>query len=316
MNYPRMLRALHTPAVIAIGLMAASIAHAQVAAPSLVPFTFVTENPAAMQWGAPSRVGLAYAQAQAVTDPKSLNDNFDGYLGGLRLVGSRFSFAGEGSHFESSNKPYSVNEGEDTARGALAVRLGDIFSFGIGQQHSELKLWSPNLSNLLQTTYDQTHGGFTFRFGEWFFLGAGGGQESVSGKNLTTTLGSFSTSRDVYKYGVGIRTGGTILTHFEYYVVDKTKFANSTLNGGHETDRTAVAELNLGGFLLAYSTTHYEFDTSSADTDTADIGYAPYTGLTIVLHGEVTKGKDPTATLYPSTTTTRTGLAITYLFGG
>src|SRR5579863_4654089 len=101
--------------LVGLGVLAtrALPAHAQVAAPSLVPFTFYTDNPAVMQWGGPSRIGVQGFQATAVTDPATVTDTLDGISGGVRGVWQHFSFALEGGHAESSNKPFGFRETAD-----------------------------------------------------------------------------------------------------------------------------------------------------------------------------------------------------------
>jgi hypothetical protein len=313
--------------------IAAPSGFAQVAAPSLVPFSFVTENPAAMQWGTPSRVGAASLQAQQVTSPSSSNDNFGGYSGGFRIVGKHFSVAAEGEHLESTNKPYGPSESQDTVEGAIAVGLWDWLAIGAGQSNFLSNTVSPNNTNSVSTStssigLDSTQGGISIRIGEWFFLGGGGGQESGSLKVNVSTLGQTTANalRNVTKYGVGIRTGGSVLTHFEFYEIDRTKFSFSSASGpltaqvptfsSKETQQTGVAEVNFGGFLLAYLASHTARDSgfNTTDEQQAAIGYAPVTGFTVVIFGTQTVEHEPSGLTYGTITFTKYGLALTYLF--
>lgn len=301
------------------------LASAQVAAPALNPYSFVTENPAVMQWGTPSRFGASYAQAQSVTDPSSVKDNLDGTGVGGRYVGPRFSAAAEYSRLDSSNIPYHTGgEYFETAAAALGLRLGDHLALGIGQQNDTQRVPGVPGVSAVRHNHETPQGGLSIRLGEWFFLGGSGGTESYKFEDLSNSLNNMSTSRDVYTYGAGIRTGGTVLTHFEYYVVDKSSWGNSnaTLNSsiapGRENSRTGLGELNFSGFLIGYSATHTERDVGIAttDLDRAEIGWAPPMGLTIVVLGEIRKDNQPTGSFINSVTTTTYRLAVTYLFAG
>jgi hypothetical protein len=81
-----------------------------------------------------------------------------------------------------------------------------------------------------------------------------------------------------------------------------------------------VGELNFGGFLIGYAATHTERDTgfNTTDLDRAEIGWAPPTGFTIVVMGEIQKDTLPAIAGSSSNTVTTTvyRLALTYLFAG
>lgn len=175
-------RGLRPPPWIGLGLACwlgwAWPAAGQVAAPSLTPFSFVTENPAAMQWGSPSRIGAGYSQGQSVTNPASPDhDNFSGQEGGARLVGSLFSLALDASQLQSDNKPNNnQSEFTNTARGALGVRLGKHVALGIGQADEQIQ--SPGASAPTRVTLQTPQYGVSLRLDEWFFLGGALGTES------------------------------------------------------------------------------------------------------------------------------------------
>ena len=90
---------------VAAGMCTVTVANAQVAVPPVNPAMpdiaappgqvqagFVTLNPAATQWGAPSRVGLGIVQAETGGEGQKTVD-FEGRYVGLRLVGEIFSVA-------------------------------------------------------------------------------------------------------------------------------------------------------------------------------------------------------------------------------
>lgn len=308
--------------IVAGTLLFAMTAWGQVAAPSVTPFSFVTENPAVMQWGSPSRIGAGAAQAQAVLDPSAanpsqakVNDNFSGYGGGIRLVGQRFSAAAEYTQLDSTTKPNKTAEYIEDAKAALGLRLANSLALGAGQTNHTSQTSQPGGWFREQDQIPQY--GLSLRLGEWFFLGGVAGQDFVSFKDSVTPQNDFHTSHDVYKYGAGIRTSGTLVTHLEYYVVDFQKYAKHNLaQSGKETSSTGVAEFNLGGFLLGYATTHTEQDAHQPKTDEErlDIGYAPFTGWTVVARGQVAKQKFPQPSPVNNVTATTYSVLVTYLF--
>jgi hypothetical protein len=114
-------------------------------------------------------------------------------------------------------------------------------------------------------------------------------------------------------------------------VIDRPDFHDSSFvvpSFGHRADRTGVLEANFSGFLLAYTQTHtdedfYLYNFQSAYTGSLAIGYAPYTGLTVVLRAKIEKDTfsansfsivPPNPALNTLTNTTY-AIDITYLFG-
>jgi hypothetical protein len=294
---------------------------AQVAAPPLSPYSFVTENPAAMQWGGPSRLGASYSQAQTLTDPTTVTDNFSGSGVGGRYVGQWLSAAAEYSRLDSVNQPNNIGgEYYETAKGAIGVRLGSFLALGAGQENTTYRI--PIAGSPYKNAWELPQAGLSIRLGEWFFLGGSGGTETFKQQNIANTAKNASTSRDVYKYGAGIRTyGSSILTHLEYYVVERSEYGNTNNVAGplgREDARTGVLEVNFGGFLLGYFGTHIERDSGFATTDEgrAVIGWAPVTGLTIIASGNVRKDTYPQGSAINSSTMTTYSLAVTYLFAG
>jgi hypothetical protein len=302
----------------------AGIAWGQVAAPSLTPFSFVTENPAAVQWGSPSRVGAGVSQAQALSDPTNpaqprARNNLSGGGGGLRWVGQVVSAAAEYSHADNAGTPHNEGEFSDDSRVALGLRLASFLTLGAGQVSQTVRTFQ--LGVLGEDAHEIPQYGLSLRLGEWLFLGGAAGQDFVKHTDLLTPANGFKTSRDVATYGAGIRTGGAVATHIEYYTVEHGKFAKKNLGvTGRQTAGTGVAEFNFGGFLLGYATTHTTQDAAqpTIDNDRLDIGYAPFSGWTVVARGELAKLKFPQATAAAtgtnSITTTSYSLLVTYLF--
>ncbi|HUJ75253.1 MAG TPA: hypothetical protein VL359_10360, partial [bacterium] len=273
----------------------------QFAAPSIVPFTFVTPNPAAMQWGAPSSVGAAESQSQQVSGAQGDKQNFLGAAAGLRLVGDYVSAAVEGSHEESRFQ--GLNSHTDLYAGALGLRLNDLLTLGIGQTHQDVRQGisaSPAPFNLPQQNAgldgDSPALGLSLRLGETFFIGAAEARDYVKFTDLSYLPGPpVTTYRNQVLYGLGFRWGGAVLAHLEAYGIDKADYVDPAVVGGKETVRGGTLEFNIHGFLLAYNLSHTDRDAgfNSTDHGVLDIGYAPRQGLSIVAHGDVQQDSYP-----------------------
>ena len=307
---------------LAATLLFAVTAWGQVAAPSLTPFDFVPENPAVMQWGSPSRIGAAAGQAQAVTTPSStnpnpakVNDDYSLTGGGIRLVGRYVSAAAQYSELDSTTRPNNLAEYYQNAGAALAFRLSRSLAVGAGQINQTSR-WSQPGGSLRQD--DQIPQlGLGLRLGEWFYLGGAAGEDYATYKDSLTPANNFRTWHDVFKYGVGIRTSGTLVAHLEYYVVDYERYAKRNLvYAGKLTANTGVAEFNLGGFLLGYTMTHTDrySDAPATDTQRLDIGYAPFNGLSVVARGQMDTQKYSASSGINNITTNTYAVLITYLF--
>lgn len=300
-------------------ICAAGAASAQVAAPPLTPFSFVTDNPAAMQWGQPSRMGAAYSKGELVTDPATVKDESEGGSLGVRLVDRPASGALDYSRIESTTRPFNQSEYDDVLRIALAISLGKQISLGIGQANEQIE--TGGVSGQLRDTLETPVYGVTLRPAEWFYLGGAGGKESVKHDNLNFPAANYRTTRDVYLYGAGIRAGSpdsAAETHLEYYIKDRSKYADASISGGRENSRTAVAEFEVASFLAGIAVTHTERDTGfpTSDETRMELGLVPPRGYALVVRRQETTDKFPAGASIASRTATVYTLAIVYQFRG
>jgi hypothetical protein len=179
-------------------------------------------------------------------------------------------------------------------------------------------------AQLTEDRHDIPQAGLTLRFGEWLFLGGAAGQDTQKHTDLFASANNFTATRDVTKYGAGIRTGGAVATHLEYYVVEFDKYAKKNLpaftSSGRQTSDTAVAEFNFRGVLLGYATTHTVLDSTQPTIDSArlDLGWAPFSDWSVVARGEFATVKVPQAAAaafeIDKFTTTTYSILVTYLF--
>jgi hypothetical protein len=179
-------------------------------------------------------------------------------------------------------------------------------------------------AQLIEDRHDIPQAGLTIRLGEWLFLGGAAGQDTQKHTDLFAPANNFKATRDVTKYGAGIRTGGAVATHLEYYVVEYDKYAKKNLpaftSSGRQTADTAVAEFNIKGVLLGYAVTHTVLDSNQPTVDSArlDLGWAPFSDWSVVARGEFATLKMPqaaaTAFGIDKFTTTTYAVLFTYLF--
>jgi hypothetical protein len=330
--------------LVAAGLFwAAGTAWGQVAAPPLTPGTFALENPAAIKWGSPSRVGILGGNLNIDNNPGGPDVKATGFTAGVRLVGGMFAVAAEASQFKSEDVtiiwpgttiPVTAHLKSDTQNIQAAVQLGNHIALGAGQRTENARnegtspVPLPPLSRTLVGDEEKkvtATAGVSLRLGEWFFIGAAGGQEKRDHTDLYSDV-SDSATRDVTSAGVGVRTGSTVLFHAEGYVIDKAKFPAATppvLRSPDERQTTGgTVEFIVGRVLLGYNAEHTNFpnvndDKDKADAQTVVVGWVPRTGLSIAVHVREEKTFDKVATPGTPQETETIGfqfLAITYLW--
>lgn len=281
-------------------LLAALTAQAQVAAPTLAPLvrTSTSTNPAVLQWGAPSHVGIAYGRG----DTKAEDDtgfqfgegDADLAMAQLRWVGERFSLGAE---------YYSTSEQHDTkaplppgpiididtsgAQVALAGQLGDMVALGLGYETSEFKFTTATDSGT--TKGKLPVGGVSVRMGEVFFLGAAYGKETID-----PAFTDSNQDRGVVRYGVGYRQAfGSGAVHLEAFREDRDPYddPNNPPDTVDEVELTGYAvEAMFGEVLLSHvafsqDSTDVQGGVSSTlqfDSTQSTVGWVPEAGWAVM----------------------------------
>lgn len=278
-------------------LALAGLAAAQVAVPSIVPATvrigdpaygrpsvsFVPPNPAAMQWGAPARLGGGTISASHAP-VGGTNVDFSGiYLGGVKW-GEKLSFGG--AYLDLADQTNAVTLEADWSLLAIAASFqsGDRFAFGAGVERTG------NTHSLDAVDFNTSKLGLSVQFGKAWYAGLVMGNESVD-----SSLNGSGT-RSVQMLGVGYRSGGQEHMHLELYVVDRDSVdmlvTSNELSDARHT--VLVAEFQLGQIVLAGS---YALTTKSDAGVTgtawfADIGWAPKRGIALLYHMEGSTTQD------------------------
>lgn len=303
---------------------------AQVAAPSLVPASpglggvgFVTLNPAVMQWGAPSRIGAGFFQADeedtdATTGATTSRTDFDGPFAGLRWVGERLSFAAETLQTEGSainGLPLEV----DLTGAAVAFQVGGVAAFGGGQTVLNSVLEGPAPPIRLDREFTTNLAGVSLRLGEVFFLGAAGGTLKLAQTSTQfPTFADGTAERNVRRFGVGFRNSGEVVWHLEYFVGQgefaQNAAANITLE--EEDTQVAVIEARFGNWVLGLVVRDSEETdkaavpeaTATTEAHRASLGWVPMDGLGIFAQYSRAEKDDPANNQMTESTSASLGL--------
>jgi hypothetical protein len=296
-------------------------AHAQVAVPSLVPsaprigdpvfdvptVSFVTPNPAAMQWGSPSKWGggqIRSERQQTLPAPPSPIDEFSGLYIGFRKVEKTITFAAELLELsDDTNVPRTADW--DVLDGAVAFQSGDSIAFGVGMDRTSTTTGTGN-----SLEFNTISLGMSIEVQSNVFIGFAIGTEDIS----STFNGD--DDRSVQKYGVAYRKGGAINTHFELYAVERDEADNFANEFTDVSTIVGVAEFNISNLLLAASISQTERDRIGIEsaTVTFDLGWAPKNGLAVMFHQEQTTTEDVNAVVTTEFETDTTAISIAFQF--
>ena len=262
-------------------------AEAQVAVPTIIPVSpslngspagFVTPNPAAMQWGAPSRIGLGAGNGEIKPDAGETTE-YRATFGGARLVGQRLSIAGEAVSLRDRSGPRDF--AIDTGAGAVAARPMSPLVIGVGYANQD------DRQGLIESTQTSLSGGASYRLGEWLYVGGALGQDKLAIKDKTDPLQTyrFDGDRPFWLAGAGIRYGGRVRIHPEYYMVDRDPFEENGTKFSEVKAQAGVAEIGLGPLALGFRAAHNEERSIGShiktDAQVYDVAWAPMLGLAI-----------------------------------
>ena len=271
-------------------LLVAGVAHAQVAAPELTPAapryylsglqgfngaTLTPDNPAALQWGGPTRVAAGAVQLKEENAPAP-EQTYKGYYGGLRWVSDRWGFGLEHLSVKNDNGPVK----ETASSGHLSYQLLEGLALGAGLDRGKTDTGSGSAD-----TEENTFG-LSVNLKKVFFLGYAIGRDKY--ENSAGVTGA----RDTTLIGIAIRTEGTWRWHLAWDQLDKDNFDNNVGIGFDAT--TLTVQLGAGNWLLGAQQVKIDpkGSTSQFKANVIDFGWAPEkSGLTLtarVSDGEVT----------------------------
>lgn len=315
-------------------LLAATPAWAQVAAPSLLPgtmnlpdpevfynmpivspdpgpaarTTFVTENPAAQQWGAHSDVGIGLVRSKASYDG-AVTDNADynGRLAGFRYVSHYVSLGVADAKWDGSSNTLNDTKMSLTDA-AAAFQLFDVIALGMGQYTQKVHFLLVPTSATIEFDRKLPTAGLSLRLGG-LHLGYSKGRESGTFRNVSSSVEA-TIERDVRSMGIAYLGQGPNPVHVELsrttrdFVYD----AGFGIVFNEEKETTAVLEAQLGGLVVgvtkrrvAYSRDQVAPAEHKQDSLELTAAWVTGGGWTFTAHGEKTDIKDNAGTFTRST---------------
>ena len=280
---------------VCLGLVP-GLAFGQFAAPSLLPAEFVTTNPAAMNWGAPSRVGIGMGR-DASNAPGGPESKVNGTFGGIRGVFSGGAAALEG--FSTKSDDPTFEEKQRYLSLGLALGIGPRAAIGVSGTSLKIDKTVPSVADQTIEFSDGKLGG-SLRLGEVFYVGVSYDRADVDlTDHITGASGKIGTI-ETTAWGVGLSGGKELRGHIEFHREDaETK---PDLPGATTTKSvTTVGVLEAGYQSLVVGVQaerDYDADTFvTKDSTTLALAYAPLSGgISVQIEGGTGSTKDATGT--------------------
>ncbi|MDH4225746.1 MAG: hypothetical protein OEW12_08885 [Deltaproteobacteria bacterium] len=311
-------------------LLLAGIVQAQVAVPSIITATddFVTNNPAAIQWGTPSRVGLSSINMAGQEDDKvtgikvpSSNFSVSGYNLGARIVKEHFAFAVQTSQLKVGVKAapaYSQNISAPAL--ALSVDIGGMAAIGVGQGQL-IKATKDTGKDESETTTTPMVG-VSFKLANVIYLGAATGNDTLAFRDKLAPANDVDAKRPFNTYGLGLRGGDKdFMYHIEYdadfrkdYSISKPANSKADLK---EVTRTGVAEIVVKNIALGLEGSEKRTDNQPDNytlsrTAAYRVGWSPMEGFALTYAKSVEKENDITRGVYTILNTDTLSLAYAF----
>ena len=290
--------------IFTLALLGAFIpnAQAQVAAPSLLP-GFTADNPAALQWSGPSRIGGGYLKSESTATNVASGvevgtSDFKGVLLGLALIGETTSLGIAAADFEG-NDSVGNTIGIASQAANIALQLGDSVALGVALEQGKFTFEGtiPTFgTGTAEYEIDTTLGGVSVRLFDILYLGGAYGTETQQ-QTIDFPGAPFYVSdeldRIVRRYGVGFFSREGTKWHLEYSV-KYDEFAQDTVTSIkiNEVEETRIElEFQAGSILLGInSVKSVETDksvtpntSSETNTNSATLGWLPDTAWSLIL---------------------------------
>jgi hypothetical protein len=310
--------------ILIVGLLSipTGILQAQVAVPTFNPArpNGTSLNPAAQQWGAPSRIAVGMVQeTEKKTPGNPLNPDSEYAAHGAfvigRYVGESWAIGAEGAGAESElTDPDTWNQTTDVGETEVALSglIGDTLAVGLGARTTVLtdETKVGVLSSKVEATSSLPVAGLSLRLWESLFLGAVYGNETLSidlnGVNVVEE------SRPVTRYGIGVRFGDEangLRAEYGVETRDPIEFEVSPgvfIDAEASTANRAALELKVANILVGYEVTTSQEDDFGDDIERTEslvsLGWVPMAGLAVTASTS-TKTKNNTTTDDESTFT-------------
>ncbi len=298
---------------LAVWVVSRPDVQAQVAAPSLIP-GFTSDNPAALQWSGPSRIGGGYLKSESSTTNVASGvevgtSDFEGALVGLALIGETTSLGVAAADFEG-NDSVGNTIGIASQAANIALQLGDSVALGVALEHGFFTFEGtiPSFgSGTAEFETDTTLGGVSLRLFDIFYLGGAYGTET---QHQTIDFPGFpiyvsdELDRIVRRYGVGLFSREGTKWHLEYSV-KYNEFAQDPVTNisTNEVKETRIElEFQAGSVLLGLNAVKsVETDksvtpntSSETNTNSVTLGWLPESAWSLILVASQSENDDGT----------------------
>jgi hypothetical protein len=262
----------------------------------------VPENPAALQWGSPSRIGGGVLQGDMSDLGDGTSNHYRGKFAGLRWVKQRVALAADTLDYsvQLTNLSGVVTDVEHKKQSvALSFSLPESLAWGVGSR----SLTFDDKNGVTPSRIDSSgwNLGLSWRIGQILFLGAGLGHDTASLVIPPPAIFVGDAERDYHMEGIGLRGTGAVQWHLEADSFHTETFVDS--NGNPHLpgyDMTLyTAEVQIGAWLFGYAK-HALSDlkgTNHVNGYTVDFGLAPFSGLAITGRSELTRRESMGTTL-------------------
>jgi hypothetical protein len=248
---------------------------------------FTPDNPAALMWGGPSRIGLGHLEHKGPANGAMSSETINGDFIGGRWVGERIALGAE--YLSAADDAASVRLEQKLSSAQIAFKVADFLSFGVALDNEELdtvqNLFTPAGTTIpVPVSTDTTDKllGVSLNLGDWLYLGYGAGSEE---QQRTEFGASQNAQRNVTQSGIAVRTLGTVRVYLAYDVIDRSDFSNvSGPAGDGVTFSSGTAQLGVWNALVGYSQTDVHDKHTPNDTvqySHYDMAWAPEKGLAL-----------------------------------
>jgi len=253
----------------------------------------VPDNPAALQWGTPSRVAVGTLRGSKSDAFHGEDSGYSGKWAGVRMIGATMALAGATLSYSvdfpaGGPNPTPTRLENEVHSGAFSIKAPRYLAWGIGttRQHAVTQPGGFGGNGKVDTQGWVL--GASWRAGENLFVGGGYGRDRA---RLLGPYFSGEAERAVTMIGAGLRGGGRLIWHLELDTQHREDYRDAfdmiRLPGYDRTRYTA--EGILGSWLFGY--TGYDIRSKAqpgmkVHGYTGDFGYAPLSGFTLTWRHE------------------------------
>ncbi len=247
----------------------------------IAPHTSVVpQNPAALQWGYPSRFVVGSMEGSVSHGDVTQEGTTSGQFFGFRFAGETVALALDQVDY-ALESDFNLPVDKSATAVAFSFRAPESYAYGLSVRSAEMSISEPGNSYTLET--DNRVLGISIRLSDAWYVGLARGSEDVT---RTFPAPAEDYTRDISMMGLGFRSLGGIIWHFEVSTIEKTELEDGLGNVlfGHKLNQ-AILESAFWNLVWSYRAYRLEgtgtFQDRKVDGLTIDAGFAPFEGITL-----------------------------------